>query len=90
MIIIENIPQRRESKLHIPYDVAFVIGYFVSLFYGVILSSPRAGLLIALIIAASKEIHDQTFFHHYEWICTVSVMCGALVAYMFLNIFMIL
>lgn len=76
--------------MHIPYDVAFTIGYFVSLLYGIIFSSPRAGLFIAFIIAIAKEVHDQIFYQHYEWVCTVSVMCGAMVAYMFLNVLMIL
>ena len=76
--------------MHIPADVSFTIGFFVSSFYGFVLSSPRVGLLIAFIIAIAKEINDQDIYGCYEWTSTVSVMCGATVGYMILNILMIL
>ena len=72
--------------MHIPYDVAFTIGYFVSIFYGAIFSYPRAGLLIALILAITNEIDDTYQYNAFDWMTTVSMMCGAAVAYMMLNI----
>lgn len=76
--------------MYIPNDVSFTVGFFVTVLYGTVLNSPRAGLLITFIIAVAKEINDQDRYGHYEWVTTVAVMCGAAVAYMLLNIFAVL
>ena len=76
--------------MNIPSDVSFTIGFFVTYFYGLVLKSPRGGLLIAIIIAIAKEIEDTNRYEEFSWVTTVALMCGAAVAYMFLNIFSLL
>lgn len=76
--------------MHIPSDVAFTIGFFVTAVYGTIYNSSRYGLLIALIFALAKEVSDQLYYENYEWVTTVCMMCGAAVAYMILNVFAVL
>ena len=76
--------------MYIPHGVSFTIGFFVTFFYGFILKAPRAGLLIAIIIALAKEIEDTDRYGKFSWITTVAIMSGAAIAYMFLNIIALL
>ena len=76
--------------MHIPHDVSFTIGFFVTFFYGFILKAPRAGLIIAIIIALAKEIEDTSRYGEFSWVTTVSLISGAAIAYMFLNIIALL
>ena len=76
--------------MHIPNDVAFMAGFFISALYGIVFHSSRAGLFIAFIIAIAKEINDQDQYGRYDWVDTVAMMCGAAMAYMLTNIIFIL
>jgi len=76
--------------MHVPNDVAFTAGFFISALYGIVFHSSRIGVLLALIIAIAKEINDQNQYDQYDWVDTVAMMCGAAMAYMLINIIFIL
>ena len=72
--------------MYIPKGVSFTIGFFVAFLYGLILSAPRIGLLIAAILSIVKEIDDQYQYQCFDWTTTVATMCGAAIAYMILSV----